>query len=542
VSKIAHYLQEHLMGEVTVSADARRHFAHDASVLELAPAIIVYPRNENDVRKAIRFSWQLAERGSILPLTARGGGSDTTGAAIGRGIIMVFPAHMNRILSLDPKKATVTIEPGITYDKLQQTLFTHGLFLPPYPASGAYASLGGGLANNAVGEKSVKYGSMGDYVESLQVVLANGELIETRPLSKKELNRKMGLSSLEGEIYRSLDALLEENHELINKHSSIRTRHNSAGYNLSAVKKNGTFNLTPLIIGSEGTLGVITEATLRLKPYYPATSLALVSLEKLEDLAEVLPKVLALKPSICEMINRDALQSVSAINPRHLSSALDEDDNEIHLLVEFDGPKDAAQKKCIKSLKRIADKAGGNLQIAETDEDKDLLWKIRQSIATTLVGGRGPAKAVPIVEDVSVPVERLAGFLREATGIYRLAGLKPAAWGHTGSGVVRMQPILDLSQLGDRQRLFKISDAVYSLAISLGGSTSAGSGDGRMKAPYLKRLYGPELYAVMMQVKKIFDPHGILNPGVKTASVDDIKTLLRSSYSPAHRYNHLPRS
>ncbi|MEX1995413.1 MAG: FAD-binding oxidoreductase, partial [Candidatus Saccharimonadales bacterium] len=230
MSKIAHYLQEHLLGEVTTSPDARRHFAHDASVLELVPTAIVYPRDENDVRKTIRFAWQLAERGKILSVTARGAGSDTTGGAISNGIIMVFPAHMNRILSLDPKKATVTVEPGLTYDKLQQTLYTHGLFFPPYPASHAYATLGGGLANNATGEKSVKYGSTGNYVDYLQVVLANGELIETGPLGKRELSRKMGLSSFEGEIYRSLDALLEENHQIIEDRGSVRSRFNSAGY------------------------------------------------------------------------------------------------------------------------------------------------------------------------------------------------------------------------------------------------------------------------------------------------------------------------
>src|SRR4051812_17205266 len=211
MSKVAHYLQEHLLGEVTDSPEVRRHFAQDASILRLAPAIVVYPRNETDVRKTARFAWQLAERGRRLAITARGGGSDTSGAALGRGIMLVFTAHMNRILTLDPKKEFVALEPGVTYEKLEQTLNTHGLFLPPYPGSKHFATIGGGIANNAIGEKSVKYGATGDFVDELRVVLANGEVIETGPLSKRELNHKLGLPSMEGQIYRDLDVLLEDN-------------------------------------------------------------------------------------------------------------------------------------------------------------------------------------------------------------------------------------------------------------------------------------------------------------------------------------------
>src|SRR5256885_535286 len=183
MSKIAHYLQEHLMGEVTDSLEVRRYFSTDASILQVMPSVVIYPANESDVRKVARFSWQLAQRGKILPITARGGGSDTSGAAIGSGIIMSFTAHMNRILTLDPKKEFITVEPGITFGSLQQTLYTHGLFLPPYPASSAYATIGGGIANNTIGEKSVKYGALGKYVEKLSVVLANGEIIETGTIS-----------------------------------------------------------------------------------------------------------------------------------------------------------------------------------------------------------------------------------------------------------------------------------------------------------------------------------------------------------------------
>jgi glycolate oxidase len=194
-------LQEHLLGEVMTSADARRFFATDNSVFAVTPSIIVYPRGENDVRKTTRFAWQLAERGRIIPITARGAGTDLSGGALGEGIVVVFPAHMNRILELDQKTGVVVVEPGLNYGRLQQTLQTHERFLPPYPASIEYSTLGGAVGNNASGEKSVKYGVTRDYVRALRVVLANGEVIETKRLTKRELGKKLGLTTFEGEIY-----------------------------------------------------------------------------------------------------------------------------------------------------------------------------------------------------------------------------------------------------------------------------------------------------------------------------------------------------
>jgi FAD/FMN-containing dehydrogenase len=543
MGKVAQYLQEHLLGEVTDSTEARRHFAQDASILRMAPSIVVYPRNENDVRKTMRFSWQLAERGRGLPITARGGGSDTSGAAIGNGILLVFTAHMNRILELDPKKEFVTVEPGVTYDKLEQTLHTHGLFLPPYPSSKHYATIGGGLANNAMGEKSVKYGSMRDYVEKLRVVLANGELIETGPIGKRELNKKLGQATLEGEIYRGIDTLLEENASFIEQEKKrLKVARNAAGYNIFDVKKKNTIDLTPLILGSQGSLGIITEATLEATAYNPITRLAMVSLNDLNDLHEVLPKILELKPSMCDMINRAVVEQVTRVNPNQLAGLLRMPKAAVHLFIEFDNHKDAAQKKAIKQLKKIVQKVEGACDTAQSPEDQAKIRKVRESVTTILTTPKGQSKAVPVAEDICVPIPNLVEFLHRSREIYAGAGLVAPAWGHAGDGVIRMQPMLDLGQLGDRQRLFKLSDAIYRSAIEMDGSITAAAGDGRVRASYSKLMYGQDLHNLMLKVKKIFDPYNILNPGVKTASQEDVKALMRGDYSLAHRHEFLPRS
>lgn len=540
--KIAHYLQEHLVGEVTDSMEVRRYFSRDASILQITPTVIVYPANENDVRKTARFSWQLAQRGKTLPITARGGGSDTSGAAIGSGVVMVFTAHMNRILALDPKKEFVTVEPGITFGSLQQTLYTHGLFLPPYPVSSAFATIGGGIANNSVGEKSVKYGDLGKFVEKLSVVLANGELIETGPLSKRELNRKLGLTTLEGDIYRGIDKLIEENQSRLNdERKRIQARHSRVGYNLFDVKKKGSFDLTPLILGSQGTLGIVVEATLRLVEHNPGVELAVLSLNSLYELHDVLPEIIKLKPSICEMVNKAAVYEITRANPNQLKGVLDNPSAEMHLILEFDDAKEAAQKKAIKQLTKLAEKTSSYLRVADTNEERERVHKLQRAVATLFLQAKGNAKAVPVAEDVSLPLERLVDFLNRAAEVYSLAQLPPAIWGHAGDGVVRMHPVLDLAQTGERQKLFKLSGMIYDAALTMGGSISAAAGDGRIRAPYLGNVYGQEARQLMLRVKKIFDPAGILNPGVKTATMDEVRALLRSEYVQPH-HEHLAQS
>jgi FAD/FMN-containing dehydrogenase len=539
MSRIAHYLQEHLTGEVTDSLDVRRYFSHDASILQITPTVIVYPANENDVRKTARFSWQLAERDKILPITARGGGSDTSGAAIGSGVMMVFTAHMNRILALNPAKKFVTVEPGITFSALQQTLYTHGHFLPPYPTSSAYATIGGGLANNSIGEKSVKYGDMAGYVQKLSVVLANGEVIETGPITKRELNRKMGLTSLEGNIYRGIDALLEENQALLNdERARLKARHHRTGYNLFDVKKKSGFDLTPLFLGSQGTLGIITEATLNLVPHNPLVELAVLSLDSLSELHDVLPNVMELQPSVCEMINRSAIIQLNRSNPNHLKGILQNPAAEIHLILEFDDSKEGAQKKSLKGLAKLAEKSGGQLMIAANNDDRDKINKLRRAAASLHLDSHGGAKAVPVAEDVAVPLDRLADFLRRAGEIYSGGGLQPSMWGHAGDGVVRMQPLLDLAQTGDRQKLYKLQDLIYNTALNMGGSISASAGDGRTRAPYMGHVYSPEMRNLIMEVKQIFDPYSILNRGVKTATAEEVKALMRTEYSRS-AHDHL---
>jgi len=545
MSKVAHYLQEHLMGEVMTSPDARRFFATDASVLTLTPSLVVYPRNENDVRKTARFTWQLAERGRVIPITARGAGTDLGGAALGSGIILAFPAHMHRILELDNKSGVVTVEPGTNYAKLEQTLHTHDRFLPPYPASVEYSTIGGAVANNSSGEKSVKYGDTRDYVRSLRVVLANGEVIETGRLSKRELGKKLGLATFEGEIYRAVDALLEENQEAIEK-GALGVTKNTAGYFLNDIKrKDGSFDLTPLIVGSQGTLGLVTEITLETEIYVPNTVLIAAAFDDLEKAQEAVLELREFSdmPSAIEMVDDQLLTVVDRLNPNQLKDVVAKPFPRVMMLIEFDAPAERTQKKMVKKAQKLLDKLGATYQIETDPAQQEKLWKIRHSSAAVVAHSEGNMKALPIIEDGIVPPERFREFMEGVYGIFARANLQAAVWGHAGDAHLHVQPFLDLSQVGDRQKTFRIMEEYYNLVVSLGGSIAGEHGEGRLRAPYLQKQYSPELYAVFQKVKQIFDPYGTLNPGVKmNTNLESVKALLRSGYSLDHLYNHMPHS
>ncbi len=545
MSKIAHYLQEHLAGEVMTNMEVRRHFATDSSIFSITPSVIVYPRSESDIRKTARFTWQLAERGRRVPITSRGLGTDQSGGAIGTGIVMVFPAHMNRIIEFDGKAGVVTVEPGINYGKLQQTLHTYGRFLPPYPASIEYSTLGGAIANNASGEKSVKYGDTAKFVRSMRVVLANGEVIETGRLSKREVNKKLGLSTFEGEVYRAIDTLLEEQHEIIDKVRPPVSK-NTAGYNLWDVRhKDGSLDLTPLFIGSQGTLGIITEATLETEAYNPETTVIAAFVDTTEVAEQILADIRSFpsQPSAIEIVNDKLLNFIDEQNPNLLQGVVSKPFPKLVMLIEFDDLNGRQQKKLVKKTEKLLSKVEVTFRTETEDQLKDQLWKIRHSVSWLLTHSEGQAKPVPIIEDGIVPVEQFGEFIKRMEELFEKHKLPGVMWGHAGEAHLHTRPLLDLSQVGDRQKVFKLMDEYYTLVMGLGGSMSGSHNDGRLRAPYLSRLYGEPVYELFVRVKQIFDPHSILNPGVKVnVGLDDIKPLLRQEYSLKHLFDYLPRT
>ncbi len=543
MSKVADYLREHIVGEVSTAATVRKFFSTDGSVFSVMPQIVVYPRSTDDVRKIARFSWQLAERGKIVPITARGLGSDQAGAALGEGIVLIFPAHLNKILELDTKKNLARVQPGINYRNFQDTIKTHNRFLPPYPSSIDYSTLGGAVANNAAGERTVKYGSTRDFVRGLQVVLANGELIQTGRLSKRELNHKKGLATFEGELYRQLDGLINDNQNLIQAMQKDVSK-NSAGYALADVKQaDGSFDLTPLFVGSQGTLGVVTEIDLAIVPNNMNRTLVVAGFSKIQEASSVIEDVLKLVPAAAEMVDKHLLEFIEHHYPNQLKGLLEPPFPEVLLLIEFDDIGKSVQSKKVKKLLKILKRVTNDYQVTTDYDERDELWKIRHSAAAVIAHSEGAKKALPIIEDGVVPIHQLDTFVIKIYELFQRYNLDAAVWGHAGNANLHMQPFLDLAAVGDRQKVFKIMDEYYQMVVQLGGSTAGEHGDGRLRAPYLPLLYGAEIYRLFEAVKKIFDPHGTLNPGVKIGVTKADQTRqLRHEYNMDNLGHHLPRS
>lgn len=545
MNKVAHYLQQHLVGEVLTSPDVLRYFSTDESIFEIKPMLVVHPRNENDLRKTARFSWQLAERGRSIPITIKGKGTDQTGASLGNGIILSTPAHMNKIIELDPKSGVVTVESGSMVSKLQQTLYTHGRFLPSVSSSSEYSTIGGAVANNDAGSTSYKYGPIREFVQGLRVVLANGELIKTGRLSKREFNKKLGLASFEGEIYRSLDKLLEESGEAIKEISALGERSN-VGYAISEVKlKDGSFDLTPLFVGSQGTLGLISEITLNTEAHSAQTDLTVLMFENRDQAWEAIEKINNLKdsPLSVDFIDKSLAAYVQTVNPNILKSTLGKNIPTTTVFIEIEKLTSRTTKKIQKKIKKIISEM--QVEIEEPAEEEKNAWIVlRDSPSLFLSNSDTSLRAVPVIDDADVPVAKTAEFLNKVDALMEKAGQKQyAIWGQAGSGVVHTAPLFDISQIGERQKIFKLMDEYYSMVVEVGGSVAGEFGEGRLRGAQLSKLLKPEVVSVLNNVKKIFDPYNTLNPGVKVnVDSEGLKSIIRNSYSLDHQYSHLPRS
>ncbi|MBW4062175.1 FAD-binding oxidoreductase [Candidatus Saccharibacteria bacterium] len=532
-------LQSQLTGMVTDAADAREYFSTDGSIFKIVPEGVIYPKNTSDVQLTVAYLAERAKAGKRIGLIPRGQGTDQGGGAIGDGLQLVFPAHMNKLLRLD--KDTVTVQPGMSYASLQQTLHTHGRFLPPYPASLAYASIGGSVANDAAGEKTVKYGSTHKFVKRLKVVLSDGSTITTERISARQLARKKGLNTFEGQLYRGVDRLVDE-HVAELRAARPKTTKNTAGYALDRVKnKDGSFDLSQLIVGSQGTLGVVTEITLATAPWNPRTTLVVGYFDDLAKAGEATQKLKALNPSALELVDYHLLEYLRQNRPHDIEGLVPEPLPKLILLVEFDNTSQLQQTLAARRAQRLFRRLATGSSLATDLAEQDRLWKIRREAAAVIWMAGGDKKALPFIEDGIVPPDKLPQFLEKIYKLLRKHDIEIAVWGHAGDANLHMQPFLNLAKKKDVDKLFVLAREFNDLVTSLGGSTSAEHNDGLIRSPYIKELYGEAVYKLFVQTKALFDPQNILNPGKKIdVSEAQIRQYVRSEYNLKHLYDHMP--
>lgn len=522
-------------GEVLADDASRRHYAKDGSIFMVEPAAVFLPKDAADIVALTR--WIRARReqdpgNAVFSITARGKATDQAGGPLNKGIIVRFPGYLDQVLEVGLN--FVRAESGAIVGKLNETLAANSRFLPFYPASQAFSTIGGAVANNAAGEKTLKYGSARLYIKALKMILSSGTEVVVTPLTRPDLELKKQQLNFEGDVYRGIEALLKKHRNLI---ESTRPKVNkyATGYNLWEVERatdEGTvFDLTQLIAGSQGTLGIITEVSLWTLPKPRHTGVLLAYFDSLAKAGEATAKLVQLEPSALEMVDQFLLEIVNREKPEMLAGLLPGQMPALALLCEFEGNHpDEITERLRLAAETVAGLSYGVKHATEPEEQKRL-WQVRRSALVIIEEIPGKKKALPFIEDVTVPPERFPEYLNGLYAILQKHGVQFAVWGHAGNGNAHVQPFLDISDPIDRAKLFAITDEVFDLALQLDGVFAGEHNDGIMRSPYLAKLYPKELLDVWREVKKIFDPLDIFNPGKKIAiDLEYAKAHLRDDY------------
>jgi FAD/FMN-containing dehydrogenase len=537
-----------IKGEVTSDEGARREASRDTSIFERVPTLVAYPKDANDVSALVKETARARSAGAEVSLTARAAGTDMSGGSLTRSVVISFGKYMNRMGEVTPTASGgyAVGEPGVYYRDFEKATLEKGLIFPSYPASREIAAMGGIVANNAGGERTLRYGQTDRYVEELDVVLSDGSQATLRSLTPHELEEKKTLDTLEGKIYREMDALLRDNAPLIEKRRP-KVSKNSAGYALWNIrnKETGAFNLAKLVCGSQGTLALWTSATLSLIAPKKHRAMLVIFLNEVNLLPSVVDRVLPHAPESFESFDDHTFSLAVKFLPQMLSqmgfaraARLGIDFIAEALLVATGGvPKlllmaefaeDTIAEADAKVIAAQASLADLNLEtrIEKNEKESEKYWIVRRESFNLLRKNVHGLHTAPFIDDFVVPPSCYAEFLPRLNAliaeysshfVYTVAG-------HIGNGNFHIIPLMDLGKEENRQVILDLAPRIYQLVIEVGGTTTGEHNDGIIRTPYLSMLFGPEMVALFEQTKKIFDPQGIFNPGKKVGGTfDDIK-------------------
>ena len=492
-----------LRGDVRCDDVHLQMYSSDASIYQVRPLAVVRPINTSDVVKTIHYANE--HQYTVHP---RGAGSSVIGASLGKGIILDFSVHMHRTVSVDESR--VKVQPGVVLSNLNSQLANHNKIFGPDPATRSVTTLGGVLSTNATGSHWVRYGAPRDKVLALQIVTAEGKILNL-PSSKNEAFGSFinpDSRSIEQNIYN----LVERNAKTIEQYRSP-TLLDQAGYHLSDIQVEDRVDLTRLIVGSEGTLGIITEATLSVDERPKYRGVALYFFDRLEKAAEAIGEIANSRPSACDLMDRRLLSIAVEIDPsyRQIIPA----DTEAMLLVEHDAPTlDQLTEIMNASIKHVVrrEKLAFDFLTTTEKKERDFYWRLARRMVQILYRLKGNRRAIPFVEDIAVDRKQLPKFLERVHDVLNKHQVTATIFSHAIQGHVDVRPFLDLANHQHVALMPDLSRDIYSLARECGGTISGGYGDGLSRTWYLRSHYGP-LYDVFRDVKRIFDPNFLINPG-----------------------------
>ena len=527
-------------GEVDDSEETRMFHSHDASMFEIVPQLVVFPEDSADVQNLVRLVAKEKKDNPKLSVTARSAGTDMAGGAINDSIIVNFNKHFTKI-----EKVTATegqTQPGVFFRDFLAETMKHKALMPTYPASRDLCTVGGMVANNSGGEKSLEYGKTKDFVNELSVVFADGNEYVVKPVNKADLDKKNAQNDFEGKIYKRIYDLCEAHYDEI-KAAKPNVTKNSMGYNLWEVwdRDTGMFDLTKLIVGSEGTLGFVTDITYRLVPSRPHSGLLVLFLRDMEDLGELIPKVLSYKPATFESFDDQTLWLSIRFMPSflkmlgvkkfiHLIFSLIPDGLQLLrgvpkliLMVEFNGETEEEVREKIKVLHRDLKQYRARYEINGFEEDttegqSEKFWVMRRQSFQLLRSKVKDKHTAPFIDDMVVNPPYLTEFLPKLQKIIKKYKLFATISGHMGDGNFHIIPLMKIEDRKERNKLVPAMKEVNELILSYHGSLSGEHNDGLVRGPWLEAQFGKVMLQHFKEVKKIFDPENIFNPHKKSNS------------------------
>ena len=506
-------LRSCIKGDVSFDQSTLGLYSTDASIYQITPTALVVPRDEADVRAAVEIAAKYNV--NILP---RGAGTSLNGQCVSSAMVIDFTKYMNKILELNTKQRWVRVQPGVVLDELNAVLAEHGLLFAPDPATGNRATIGGMMGNNSSGTRSIVYGITNDHVLETKVLLSDGTELEFKELSAEEYDR-CGRSgngnSREAQIYSGFKKIIEANHDEIERRYP-RVMRRVQGYNLDSFIKGDCWNLAELMVGSEGTLGVFLEARLSLEPVPKSKVLCTVHFADLLEAIGAVAPILQHGPSAVEIVDADII----ALARKNLSVAplcgFIQGNPKAILVVEFFGETAQAAKQKTEAL--AADlqnkKLGYAWPVISESAEQAKVWALRKNGLGLMLGMKGDRKPLAFIEDSCVPVEVLPAYVDEVLKFCKSCDVPVAMYAHASVGTIHVRPILNLKDQEDIDSMKAIAEFAFELVCKYGGSLSGEHGDGRVRSPKLERFFGPQVYNALREVKKLFDPAGLMNPGV----------------------------
>ncbi len=524
-------------GELDDSAKTIEAYSHDASLFEIKPEIVVYPKDSADVERLVRLVSEHKDSMPNLSLTARSAGTDMAGGAINDSIIVDFRKHFTEIELIT--RTSGQAQPGVLYRDFEPRTLRHGSLMPSFPASRDLASIGGMVANNSGGEKSLEYGKTKDFINELKLVFADGVERTVKPLHKHELDQKMSQDDFEGEVYRRIYELCEQNYDKI-KQAKPNVSKNSMGYTLWEVwdRETGIFDLTKLIVGSEGTLGFVTDITFRLVPAKPHSGLLVLFLRDIDDLGELIPAVLVHKPATFESFDDQTLWLSIRFMPSFLKLLgwkrfikllfnlipdgwqLLRGMPKLVLMVEFNGETVEEVRSKIRLLHRELKSKKARYEINGFEEDategkSEKFWVMRRQSFNLLRSKVKDKHTAPFIDDLIVNPQYMVEFLPRLRKIIKKYHLFATIAGHMGDGNFHIIPLMRLENKKERDTLLPAMKEVNDLVLSYKGSLSGEHNDGLVRGPWLEQQFGKDIVALFRQIKQIMDPKDIFNPHKK---------------------------